>query len=43
MFLLPKGNPLAENVPISSCNPTSIEKLKNGKTATGAPCLTFHH
>lgn len=39
MFLLPKGNPLAENVPISKLHlPDALEKLKNGKL-TG--CATF--
>jgi hypothetical protein len=39
MFLLPKGSPLAENVPISKLHlPDALEKLKNGKL-TG--CATF--
>lgn len=39
MFLLPKGNPLAENVPISKLHlPDALEKLKSGKL-TG--CATF--
>lgn len=39
MFLLPKGNPLAENVPIAKLQlPEALDKLKNGKL-TG--CATF--
>lgn len=39
MFLLPKGNPLAENVPVAKLQlPEALDKLKNG-TLTG--CATF--
>ena len=39
MFLLPKGNPLAENVPVANLQlPDALDKLKNG-TLTG--CATF--
>ena len=41
MFLLPKGNPLAENVPISKLQlPEALEKLKNGKL-TGCAIFDF--
>ncbi len=41
MFLLPKGNPLAENVPISKLQlPEALEKLKNGKL-TGCAMFDF--
>ncbi|SJZ96225.1 hypothetical protein SAMN02745119_02141 [Trichlorobacter thiogenes] len=41
MFLLPKGNPLAENVPISKLQlPDALEKLKNGKL-TGCAIFDF--
>jgi len=41
MFLLPKGNPLAENVPISKLQlPDALEKLKNGKL-TGCAMFDF--
>ncbi len=41
MFLLPKGNPLAENVPIAKLNlPDALEKLKNGKL-TGCAIFDF--
>lgn len=41
MFLLPKGNPLAENVPISKLHlPDALEKLKNGKL-TGCAMFDF--
>ncbi len=39
MFLLPKGNPLAENVPVAKLQlPEALDKLRNG-TLTG--CATF--
>lgn len=39
MFLLPKGNPLAENIPVAKLQlPEALEKLKNG-ALTG--CATF--
>lgn len=39
MFLLPKGNPLAENVPVAKLQlPEALDKLKNG-ALTG--CATF--
>lgn len=39
MFLLPKGNPLAENVPVAKLQlPEALDKLKNGNL-TG--CATF--
>ena len=41
MFLLPKGNPLAENVPISKLQlPDALDKLKNGKL-TGCARFDF--
>lgn len=41
MFLLPKGNPLAENVPINKLHlPDALEKLKNGKL-TGCAMFDF--
>lgn len=41
MFLMPKGNPLAENVPISKLQlPEALEKLKNGKL-TGCAMFDF--
>ncbi len=41
MFLLPKGTPLAENVPISKLQlPDALEKLKNGKL-TGCAIFDF--
>jgi hypothetical protein len=41
MFLLPKGNPLAENVPISKLQlPDALEKLKNGRL-TGCAIFDF--
>lgn len=41
MFLLPKGNPLAENVPISKLQLSdALDKLKNGKL-TGCARFDF--
>ena len=41
MFLLPKGNPLAENVPVAKLQlPEALEKLKNG-ALTGCAVFDF--
>lgn len=41
MFLLPKGNPLAENVPVAKLQlPGALEKLKNG-ALTGCAVFDF--
>lgn len=41
MFLLPKGNPLAENVPVAKLQlPDALEKLKNG-ALTGCAVFDF--
>jgi hypothetical protein len=41
MFLLPKGNPLAENVPVAKLQlPEALEKLKNG-SLTGCAVFDF--
>lgn len=41
MFLLPKGNPLAENVPVAKLHlPDALEKLKNG-ALTGCAAFDF--
>lgn len=43
MFLLPKGKPLAENVPIAKLQlPDALEKLKNSRL-TGCATFDFHN
>jgi len=41
MFLLPKGNPLAKNVPVAKLQlPEALDKLKNGNL-TGCAIFDF--